>query len=207
MMIGVRGNAAIFPHFHKAANFSGNSIKLKRSEHCCSEKRRSSNDSRQEKQISLTKFCIRHTLRICPDGENSAALVLGCFDFAGDSAKISISGSGKVGNSRSQAAPFHSSSAVDYSQVTRALSSLLVEMTSVQLVLSTQQCVRSLSNIKFKSKQFKYTPDIIWNKCLLQCVKGVLNKIHSQIAIVERQLSCIFLLKTPNRERSRVWKI
>jgi hypothetical protein len=72
---------------------------------------------------------------------------------------------------------------------------LLEPMASRQLVLSKPQCIQSLSNIKFKSKQFKCTPDIIWNKYLLRCVKGVLNKIHSQIVIGEWQLISYFHLE------------
>jgi hypothetical protein len=72
---------------------------------------------------------------------------------------------------------------------------LLEPLTSTQLTLSKQQYVRSLSNIKFKSKQFKCTPGIIWSKCLLQCVKGISNKIHSQIVIREWQLILHFPLE------------
>jgi hypothetical protein len=72
---------------------------------------------------------------------------------------------------------------------------LLEPLTSTQFVLSKQQHVQNLSNIKIKSKQFKYTSEIIWNKCLLQSVKGVSNKIRSQIVIGKWQLLLHFPLE------------
>jgi hypothetical protein len=51
-------------------------------------------------------------------------------------------------------------------------------LTLTQLFLPKQQCIRSLSYIKFKSKHSKCTPQIIRNICLRQCVNRILNQSH-----------------------------
>jgi hypothetical protein len=94
--------------------------------------------------------------------------------------------------------PFISRFSTSFGESVQGIASfpnLLESLASTQLVLSKQQCVQGLSNIKFKSKQFKCTPDIIWKKCLLQCLEDVSNKIHSRIAIGEWQLISHFPLE------------